>query len=117
MAQRLGYLAELCLQTAEVMHLEAEKEKLSTLCSGLEGNYGEWQHLQPGSPEWGKSIDKYEHNQTNSNKKWKIYSPLRVDEIEDFVDLYITRDWMNYAPLERTEMRERGIKYTRFERK
>jgi hypothetical protein len=117
LAQRLGYLAEVCAMTAEMMHLDGEREKLGELYRGLAGDYGRWLHLETHGVEWGKRIDILEHNQTLTNRKWKIYSPLRSDEIEDFVDLYVTRDWKKFTPGERTEMRGRGIKYTRFQRK
>ena len=117
LAQRLGYLAELCAQTTEAMHLENEREKLTRLYKNLGGSFNEWQYLSSSLPLWGKNTIKsrVENGDLRSptREKWKIFSALTVDEVEDSVDLYVTRDWMNYSLWDRTMMREQGIKYTR----
>lgn len=113
LGQRLGYLAEVCAQVTEVTHLDEESNKLKKLYGALESQVGGWKHLSPNGPEWGKRIDMYGDMQTETNKKWRVYSPLRLEEVEDFVDLYVTKDYLNFTLWERNEMRDRGVKYTR----
>lgn len=116
LAQRLGYLAEVCAQAARDTNIP-EQKKLTSLYEALEDSFKDWEHLNPLSPEWGKRIDMHEHNQTELNKKWKIYTTLRPEEIEDWIDLYVTRDFQHFNPYKRWEMAQKGIKYTRILRK
>ena len=114
LSQRLGYLAEVCAQAAEVTHIP-EESKLTRLYKSLEDSFEEWQHLE--SEDWGDAIIKSRMERgsldASIRKKWKIYSTLELEEIEDWIDLYVTKDFLNYTPWERYEMGKKGIKYTR----
>jgi hypothetical protein len=113
LAQRLGYLAEVCAEASKVSNLFDYYKKLSHLHKALENGYSEWCHLHPHLPEWGKRLFMYKDAQAELNKKWRVYTGLRLEEIEDFIDLYITRDYRHFTLLERYELGKRGIKYTR----
>lgn len=113
LAQRLGYLAEVCAEASKISNLFDYYNKLNHLYKSLENGYSEWQHLHPRLPGWGKRLNMYEDEQTALNKKWKVYSELRFEEIEDFIDLYVTRDYLHFTPMQRYEMGKKGIKYTR----
>lgn len=115
--QRTGYLAEVGAEAAKHMHLPVLHDKLAALCRALEYPFDQWQHLNPTHPDWGKRINMQPHHLTETNRKWRVYSRLRAEELEDFVDLYLTKDYARYSPAERHEMQERGVRYTRMERR
>ena len=114
LAQRLGYLAEVCAQAANVTHIP-EEEKLTSLYKALEDSFDKWQRLQSGG--WGIEviISRMDRGSLDKKirKKWKIYSTLEPEEIEDWIDLYVTKDFLHFTPWERYEMGEKGMKYTR----
>ena len=119
LAQRLGYLAEICARAAEVTHI-SEKDKLTILYKALEGSFEEWQLL---TPKFGWSEDGIRRRMRDGDldrlrrEKWKIYSALEPEEIEDWIDLYVTKDYLHFTPWERYELDKKGVKYTRLLRR
>ncbi len=83
----LGYLCEVFYNGTSELDIP-NREKLFTIYKMLENTYQTWQYLHPNLPDFGKEILK-SNEQTELNKKWKIYSNLTPSEIEDWVNLYI----------------------------
>jgi len=115
-AQKLGYLAEVCAEATRLMHLCDESNKLTKLYKGLESSFDDWQYLDPRSCEEARSLARKRASwgvMSQVMNKWKLYSLLEPEEVEDFLDLYVTFDYTNYDALERHDMMMKGRHYTR----
>lgn len=121
LSQRLGYLAEVSAESARVVHLNNQSEKLTRLYRALEDNFQEWQHLQPNADHRIKEIIKSRTESGGLNgiarERWKIYSTLDLEEVERWIDLYITQDFLKFRPEERDKFAKKGIKHTRLVRR
>ncbi len=113
LTQRVGYLTEVCAEASKASNLFDYYNRLTNLYKFLEGDFQEWHHLHPCLPEWGRAVMKDKKSRSNLNEKWKVYSTLISEEIEDFIDLYVTRDYLHFTPVQRYEMKRRGVRYTK----
>ena len=92
-AQQLGYLAEVSALAARERGLLSEAERLEMLREELVGEYKEWRFLTPKPSDIVRGF-LLSLNQTELNKKWKVYSTLTAPELSDWVDTYITQDFL-----------------------
>jgi len=83
---KLGYLAELTAKACENTGLE-QSPKLYHLAGLLYHDHLSWQHLNPFMPDFGKRIIS-RNPQTRFNQKWKIYSTLIPEQLQEWISLY-----------------------------
>lgn len=89
--QRFGFLCEITAEAAKSRGLSDAASKLSDLAKLVYHSPVEWQYLNPHLPDFAKRIIS-SSDQTEVNKKWKIYDPTTPQEIAEWVDLYILEE-------------------------
>jgi len=90
--QRMGYVADVVADAAEKQGL-VQSSKLKLLADSLFDNYKSWRFLNKGLPEYAKNLI-IDRSISGLNYKWKIYSSLTTGELEDWIDLYITEEYV-----------------------
>jgi hypothetical protein len=90
---KVGYLADVAAQAAEHKGLPEAASKLYSLAEKLYQTAQKgWSFLNDSSPEFAKRI-LASSPLSELNKKWKIYSTLSPKDLEDWIDLYVTKGY------------------------
>ena len=93
---RLGYLVDVALDLAEIHGLEGiedKKEALRFISTELEKRRStEYTNLSSGLDEFWQKYDTERYKDKGLlRKKWKIITSLDSEELDDYMDIYITR--------------------------
>jgi hypothetical protein len=83
---KLGYLAEISAIAAKKAGIDSYR-KLNRLVAALGNASRDWEYLEATLPDYAKRIIA-NSPQSEYNKKWKIYSALRPEDLHDWVKLY-----------------------------
>jgi len=91
---KLGYLADVAAQASQNKGLPEIASKLYALAKELYSRAPpkQWSLLDSSLPDFAKRI--LTSSPPNElNKKWKIYAGLDSKELEDWIDLYVTKEY------------------------
>ena len=93
---KLGYLADVALELADIHELkgiEDKKEALRYVSTELEKKKSvEYEHLSPIVFEFFREHDEKKYKDKDKlRRKWKIITDLTSEELDDYMDIYITR--------------------------
>ncbi len=93
---RLGYLAELALELAEIHKLEGIEEKkdaLRYISAELESRMSStYSNILSGLPEFAQEFDEERYKDADElRKKWKMITDLTPERLDDYMDIYLTR--------------------------
>ena len=91
-AQRLGYICDVAARAAEISEVPASNA--SQLVQELADVSKTWQYLDPTLPDFAKHILSCSFSKKELNNKWKVYSAFMPIELTDWIDLYITEEYV-----------------------
>ncbi len=86
--QRLGYIAEAAQQAADMQGFPVNG--LQNIADALyrPQTFDEWRYIKDDLPDWAKQFIAAQP-QTELNKKWKVFSSTPVEDIANWIQMYL----------------------------